>query len=219
MPFRELPGAALCRFRKGEHIIRAGEPIEYIYYLTKGTVYREIVTDKGYESILSRKGGSGDVSSLLVGILAAYNRNSRSISSSDFVARTDCSAYKIPVEVCKEYLRQNPALLEDALYCAMDEYTRVLSLFQSRRDGNGMSRLCALLLERANASDDGLVVPRKCTNIEMSKLLSIHKVTVSRMLRALREEGTIEKSEKGLVILDPVRMKQYAENIQTLEYD
>ncbi len=41
MPFRELPGAVQCKFRKGERIMRAGEPIDFIYYLTKGTVYRE----------------------------------------------------------------------------------------------------------------------------------------------------------------------------------
>ena len=40
MPFRELPGATPCRFRKGELLIKAGEPTEYVYYLTKGVDYR-----------------------------------------------------------------------------------------------------------------------------------------------------------------------------------
>lgn len=218
MPFRELPGVVQCRFRKGERIMKAGEPIEYIYYLTKGTVYREVVTDKGYESILSRKGSSNIVASL-VGILAVYNRNNNNTTNSDFFAYTDCTAYRVPVNVCTEYLRQHPDLLEEVVRCGMDEYTRVLNLFQSRRDGSGSARLCALLLERAKKTENGLMVPSKCTNVEISKLLSFHKVTVSRMLRALKDEGTVERSTAGLIILRPDRLKQYADNELTLAYE
>ena len=218
MPFRDLPGVTQCRFRKGERIMRAGEPIEYVYYLTKGTVYREVVTDKGYESILSRKGGANIVQSL-VGILAIYNRRNNGTSNSDFFAYTDCTAYRIPVEICKEYLRQHSDLLEEVVSCAMDEYTRVLQLFQSRRDGSGTARLCALLLERARETEDGLVVSRKCTNVEISKLLSIHKVTVSRMLRALKEEGCVERSASGLRILQPEQLRKYADGELILEYE
>lgn len=219
MPFRDLPGVVQCRFRKGEFLIRTGETMEYVYYLVKGSVYREVITDKGYESILSRKGGD-DIANSLVGILALYNRNTGNTSSSDFVAHTDCLAYRVPVELCKEYLRQHPLLLEEVLHCAMDEYTRVLNMFNARREGNGAARLCALLLERSKELDDGrMTVSRKCTNVEISKLLSIHKVTVSRMLRALKAEGVVERTPDGLMILQPERMKQYAANEMVLEYE
>lgn len=218
MPFRDLPGVVPCRFRRGECIIRAGEPIEYLYYLTKGTVYREVVTDKGHESILSQIGGTSIVQSL-VGILAIYNQNNGNVSSSDFFAHTDCIAYRIPVDVVKTYLREQPELLEEVVVRAMDEYTKVLTMFQSRRDGSASARLCALLLERARETEEGLLVSHKCTNVEIGKLLSIHKVTVSRMLRALKEEGTVERSTAGLRILRPDRLKQYAENELLLEYE
>lgn len=218
MPFRELPGAIQCRFRKGERIMRAGEKIDYIYYLTKGTVYREVVTDKGYESILSKKGGANAVQSL-VGILAVYNRSNGNMSNSDFFAYTDCIAYRIPVEICKEYLRQRPDLLEEVVRCGMDEYTRILKLFQSRRDGSAAARLCALLLERSKETEKGLMMPRKCTNVEISKLLSVHKVTVSRMLRSLKEEGVVARLEDGLYVLQPDRLRQYADNEAILEYE
>lgn len=218
MPFRDLPGVVPCRFRRGECIIKAGEPIDYLYYLTKGTVYREVVTDKGYESILTRISGSSVIQSL-VGILAVYNQNSGNVSSSDFFAHTDCTAYRIPVEVAKNYLRQHPELLEEVVIHAMNEYTKILTMFQSRREGSASARLCALLLERAKETEEGFLVSRKCTNVEISKLLSIHKVTVSRMLRALKEEGVVERSTSGLLILQPNRLKQYADNELLLEYE
>ena len=219
MPFRELPGATPCRFRKGELLIKAGEPTEYVYYLTKGVVYREMTTEKGYESIFSRK-RTTDMADSLIGILALYNKTSGNVSKYDFVAHTECVCYRIPKEECKQYLRNHPALLEEVLSHAVREHANVVDLFLARREGSGTARLCTLLLERAKPDAEGkLTVSKKLTNIEIGKLLSIHKVTVSRMLRALREEGTIEKTEQGIVILDELRMKQYADNTQTLEYE
>ena len=218
MPFRELPGAVQCRFRKGERIIKMGEPTEYIYYLVKGTVYRELVTDKGYESIFSRK-RTEDIADSLIGVLALYNKRKGTVSRYDFIAHTDCVCYRVPKDVCMEYLRNHPVLLEQVLQHAMNEYTQIMDLFLSRRDGSAAARLCVLLLERAKETEDGLMISRKCTNVEISKLLSIHKVTVSRMLRALKEEGTVERSTAGLRILRPERLKQYAENEAILEYE
>ena len=219
MPFRELPGATLCRFRKGERIIKAGDPVEYVYYLVKGTVNREMITNKGYESIFACK-RTADLADSLIGILTLYNKTYNTLSRYDFIARTDCQCYRIPKEECKEYLRNHPVLLEEVLSHAVREHANVVDLFLARREGSGTARLCTLLLARAKPDAEGkLTVSKKLTNIEIGKLLSIHKVTVSRMLRALREEGTIEKTEQGIVILDELRMKQYADNTQTLEYE
>ena len=99
MPFRELPGVVQCRFKKGECMLPAGEPVEYVYYLTKGTVYRELISDNGYESILSRKNSARVVQSL-VGVLALYADVDGNILHSGFYAHTDCIAYKIPKAVC-----------------------------------------------------------------------------------------------------------------------
>ena len=150
--------------------------------------------------------------------MVVYNRNRDNISTSDFYAYTNCVTYRIPVDACKEYLHEHPELLEEVVYCAMDEYTRILELFQSRREGSGTSRLCELLLERAKQTENGLLLPPNCTNVEISKLLSIHKVTVSRMLRALKEEGVIERTSSGIIILKAEQLKLYAENKAVLEY-
>ena len=111
-------------------------------------------------------------------------------------------------------------MLEEVLHASLDEYTRMLSLFQVRREGAAAAKLCALILERAKKNeDDRLILPRKCTNVELSKLLSVHKVTVSRMIRALREEGVVERVTEGLVLLQPERLKRYAENKEVLIYE
>ena len=46
---KTLEGSALHTFKRGEIIIRQGEPVNYIYYLTDGTCYRSAITEQGEE--------------------------------------------------------------------------------------------------------------------------------------------------------------------------
>ena len=58
----------------------------------------------------------------------------------------------------------------------------------------------------------------KITNVEMAKFLSVHKVTVARILRALKEEQMIMRTADGLLLLEPEKLRQYAENQIELKY-
>ena len=218
MPFRDLPGVIQCRFKRGDYLIRSGERVEYIYYLLQGTVYRESVTATGTETILSSK-ISGNIVQSLVGILILYRRPYEGISNNDFIAHTNCVCYRIPVDVCMEYLRRHPALLEDVVRVSMDEYMHLMALFQAKRDGCVAGRLCSLLLERARETEQGLLVSKKFTNVEMSKFLSVHKVTVARILHVLKEEEVVIRTPKGLILNNPEKLQQYAENQLELKYE
>ena len=105
MPFHDLPGVTQCRFKRGEYLIRAGEPVEYVYYLLKGTVYREMTSASGHESIWGSKTGDNIMQSM-VGVLTLYCGDGLTYSPFDFIARTNCSCYCIPREVCLQYLRK-----------------------------------------------------------------------------------------------------------------
>jgi len=218
MPFRDLPGVTQCRFKRGDYLIRAGEPMEYVYYLLRGTVYRESVTDSGHEHILSRKTG-GNIVQSLVGVLNLYRRVNEGVSRNDFIAHTNCTCYRIPKEVCLAYLRQHPQLLEELVRTAMDEYVRLQALFQAKEEGCVAGKLCALLLERSHETEQGLLVSKKITNVEMAKFLAVHKVTVARILRVLKEEQTVSRTPEGLLLHDPERLRQYAENQLVLKYE
>ncbi len=217
MPFRNLPGVTQCRFKRGDYLIRAGESVDYVYYLIQGTVYRELISPSGKISILSSK-ASGNIVQSLVGILVTFRRDGNGISRNDFIAHSTCICYRIPVQVCMNYLRQRPDLMEEVVYTAMDEYNKLLLLFQAKEEGCVASRLCSLLLERAKPTEAGLLVSRKLTNVEMAKFLSVHKVTVARILRALKEERLIMRTADGLLLLEPEKLRQYAENQIELKY-
>lgn len=89
MPFRNLPGATLCTFKKGEHLISAGDEVQAIFYLSSGVVYRIMTRASGNETIVSRKVGGQGVSSL-IGIYILYSEEIPYIAANDFVAYSDC---------------------------------------------------------------------------------------------------------------------------------
>lgn len=57
MLFQGLPGVSVCRFRKGEYLMRRGEVMPYVYYLKKGEVKREVLSPYGSEMINTVKFG------------------------------------------------------------------------------------------------------------------------------------------------------------------
>ena len=217
MPFRDLPGVTTCRFKRGERLIYSGEEIQHVYYLIKGTVYREVISTSGKNSILSSKAG-GDIVRSIVGVLTLYRRSDEGVSHNDFIAHTNCLCYKIPKETCKRYFRQQPELLEELVRVAMDAYLELETLFYIKEEGHVAARLCHLLLERAYEMESGLVVSRKVTNVEMAKFLSVHKVTVARILRVLKEEKCVSRTAQGLLLTNPEQLQLYANNELELKY-
>lgn len=221
MPFREfrnLPGAELCYFQPGDYLIESGTPLRYVYYLQSGLVYREVVTASGNENFLNRRIDDDDADSI-VGLLAAYNEENQGISQSGFVAQTECVCWRIPVEECKRYMRAHPELLERAIQLAMHEFTQLSNRFMARREKNAAAHLCNVLLNYSRKAEDGRVLlSKKFTNVEISKFVSVHKVTVANMIRALKEQDCVERTSEGLWLKDIPRLKEYATGQRTLDY-
>ena len=52
----------------------------------------------------------------------------------------------------------------------------------------------------------------------MSRFLGIHKVTVAKIIKALKMEGIIDKEKEGIVILDKDKLASYAKAEKTIDY-
>ncbi len=76
MPLRQLQGASLCHFEKGDVLIAQDEKIDYLYYLIKGSVHRELLTPNGTEFILTIKSANkSDYIRSLIGVLILYDKH------------------------------------------------------------------------------------------------------------------------------------------------
>lgn len=217
MPFTDLPGAEPCFFKRGECLIKRDEELTYVYYLKKGMVNREFLTDNGVESIVSSKEG-GRLTSSIVGLLVLYRGYEAGISHNDFVAMTDCYCIKIPVKVCKDFFYQHPSLLEEAVAAALYECEYLMKLYLHKSESPASAMLCRFILSRKENIGNEWYLPKTYTNIELSKLLNIHKVTISRILGVLKAQCAVARSAKGLHLIDLNLLNQYANNEQQMEY-
>jgi len=216
MELINMPGVGYCEFKKGESLIRQGEKIDSIYYLISGTCCRKTITEKGDEIIYGFK-ESKEFVCALVGVLILYGNG---VSNSQFIARNKCCCYKIPKEVFLQFVADKPDILNRLLNMAMSEYRRLYLNFQARQEGKVANWLCELLLENNVRDKQGRLLVSKTfsNNAEVSRLLGVHKVTVAKILKSLKEEGIIDRNKVGIIILDKKSLETYANAEKSIKY-
>lgn len=209
------PNVVSCEFKKGDYIIRQGEEILYLYYLVSGTCYRTTFTEKGDEIIYGIKKSNKSFQSL-IGVMLLY---SSGISKNNFIARNNCKCYKIPKDVFLNYVKDKPDVLNELLYMVMKEYEDLIDSFQARQEGKISNYLCNQLLKNAKEYQGKLLVNKDFSSqATISRFLGIHKVTVAKIIKALKDQGIIDREKNGIVILDQKRLESYAKGEQILDY-
>ena len=204
----EVPGMVFCPIKKGEKIIEQGETVEHIYYLTKGTCYRVVLNDKGDEIIYGVK-QTDTLAQSLVGVMSIYGGG---VSANSFVAQTDCEGYYIPKEEFLAYAKHNPELLDELLHMAAREHYDLYLNFQSRQEGRIANRLCQMLLDQSQRTEEGeWLIDRSLMNVRLGQFLGIHTVTVAKIMKQLKAEGIIRRTAQGTLITDRAGLEAYAQ--------
>lgn len=214
MPFREIPGAQYCEFKKGDIIINEDEQVTHIYYLVSGTVKRMLVTDDGNKNVLEIKTAVGSVTSIL-GILFLYFSMTR--SNFIFKAQTDCICYKIERDDYLKWVHGRPDILEETIEFVISEFERTLYSVKSNSKRTTAMQVCQYLLSNVESDGQRYYIPKKYTNNDIACILGIHKMTFSKIMRALREETVIINNGKEMVVLDYPKLQKYA-NEESLQY-
>lgn len=218
MEAERFKGAVLQHYEKGKVLIRQGEPVTHLYYLVKGTIYREVVTPDGYESVPSVKTAASKGIASMVGVLALFTGNENLVSNSSFITNSPCTCYKISKDSVMEYLKANPDELVHVVELAMREHANLFQLLIMRNEGQVANRLCKLLLDRCTCENGRYLITGQNTNVDLAKFLCVHKVTVARIIRQLKEEGVIAKKGSVIRILKPDIMQEYADCQRQLKY-
>ncbi|AET70364.1 cAMP-binding protein [Desulfosporosinus orientis DSM 765] len=216
MELINMPGISYCELKKGTTLVEQGERIDYIYYLVSGTCYRRSITEKGDELIINIK-EAGDFVGSLVGVFALYTEN-RTLRNS-IITATRCYCYKIPIETFSQFVEDKPEILTELLKLFTTYYREVLFNLQARQEGKVPNSLCEFLINKAEIKHGKLIVPKKnSSNAEISRLIGIHRVTVAKIIKALKNKGIILKENEGIVILDKEEMMRYVRAEKILNY-
>lgn len=199
MDFLTLEGATRYHFQKDEWLVRPGEKVEYVYYILSGIVIGNITNESGNEYLYDQIPCDNGINSLaLLGMLFDNER----VSIVGSVALTDVECFRIPAESILNYLYENPGELMKFTSKLMHIYIDNIKKHATRCEKKTIERLCQFMVENSTKQDSGYVVWKKLTNEELSKVLGVHPVTLSRMFTGLRKQEMIEKIQGGWRILD-----------------
>lgn len=217
--FEKMSNVTIRKFKKDDYLIREGEVVHFVYYLIKGIVHREVITSGGNQVTVTVITGENTQWDAVIGLLVGCVKESRIAEHSVFLAKTDCVCFQIPVTSIWEYLDHHPEQWRTIAKIAMREYREAGELLFIKSDGYTIQKLCQLLLENSVLKKHKQVVDTKLfSNIELAKQLCVHKVTVARMLKALKEDKLIEKERNYIEILDVDRLEECAEGLKKIKY-
>ncbi len=203
-------------FKKGDYIIRQGQPFTNIYYLSSGTCIRNSVTSKGDVIVYDTRIANGKAGCLL-GALALYTPQVN--HSTNFVAKTECICYRISRENFIRFLNVHVDVLHELMYIAMDRYDSLDKNFQSKQKGCIANRVCSFIMENlVQKNNNELWLNTSITNSDISRYLGAHRVTIIKIMKKLEEDGLIRRSAQGVQIINEKRMQAYARDEGILNY-
>ena len=196
-----LEKAEKVQFKKGSCIIASCQPVEHLYYLTKGIAHHSILTPQGKERIIHV---------LISPSLCAeslFFLNESSDSSEQIIAKTDCTVYRFSRALTDELLAELPELNRVII-----NWLSTPSLNANHQVADDLVkdpryRVCKFIykyvLEYGHRLENNhYVFFGKLSHYDISKYIGINRVSVSTVMRNLEVEGLINKTNDKLEILD-----------------
>lgn len=220
MPFREIKSATYCEFKKGEYLISEGEEVKFVYYLTQGIVKRMQVDSSGAKRTIEQRDAKeikGTVNAI-IGVALAYSTQEKAHSRYVFKAMTDCKCYRIEKEEYRKWAHEHNDILEDTIRLIIRENADTNDWIENKRYTGAMpTYVCQKLLLEAKKCGDKYFLPDTFVASDMAFRMGIHKVTMSRIMRALKEAGVLKKVGKVWEIQDYEALVAFAEG-EPLKY-
>jgi CRP-like cAMP-binding protein len=201
------------RVPKGTVILGLGTVVDGIFYVKEGTVETLLDTHAGPEKVLYRVGRGcvfGEVCCFTPGAIQEV-----------FVkARTDCTIYFFNRELVEGVLaREHPELLLE-LVRILGHIVRMYGvLIQDSLNLDFFARVCRFLVylvRLKGAEPEGrqvqVLVESGVTQGDMARLLGVHRVTVGKAVKRLKDEGIIQQfTKRELDIADFPRLCRLGE--------
>lgn len=193
------------------------KPTKSAYFLVSGIVGLATNSKDGEERIYLYFNGKRLVgfASLLMATLresTAGQKKKFGDSGVFLVAKTRCVLYQLREPDYRRLLDTDFEFNKLILEVLFANYIELLDHFQQAMEESAGTRFCRLLLESYVEKDGKKVLPKFMTFLEMSKYLSTHPVTVSRIVALLKKDGCIAKEQGMVVIKDEDRLLELIED-------
>jgi len=191
-------------FPKGSQIIGLAEPVNGVYFVKEGVVETLLYTSRGPEKVLYYVGSGcifGEVSCFVAG-----ENNEASVR-----ARTDCIVHFFGRDLIEGVIAsRHPHLLIELIRASAHKIRMYGVLLQDSMNSDNFMRVCKMLvylvrfkgMETAGTRKQVIIQP-DLTQIDIARLLGIHRVTVTKSISRLKEMGILHRfSKRSLEIAD-----------------
>lgn len=202
-------------FDKGECIIRQGERVTRVFYLTEGHAIRSGVTSGG-DVLTYGERHAGDGASCLLGGLAFYS--SGRIHDTSFFAKTPCTCRVVPGDDFRKFLFENPEVMDDLLHLAIANYEFLNANYRGKMRGLAPERVARYLLRHSEANQSSLDCISKLNVSAIARDVGIHRLTVGKIIRSLADLGVVSFDGNSLVVESRTRLESFANGVDHLDY-
>ena len=128
--------------------------------------------------------------------------------------RTPCRVYQIEGAAFMDFVRQRPQLAESVIKQLAYNMVMVQSVLFDFHDLPAGLRLCKVILDL----DNGEGIPSFFTHEELGGFIGTHKVTVARIISALKKQDLIDHHSRKIIINNREKLIDMVQNRQVFSY-
>jgi global nitrogen regulator NtcA len=193
-------------FERGKTIFFPGDPAERVYFLQRGAVKLSRVYEAGEEITVAllRENSVFGVLSLITG-----QRSDRFYHA---VAFTPVELLSVPIEQMEKSLKGNPDLSMVLLRGLSSRILQTEMMIETLAHRDMGSRLVSFLLilcrDFGTPTNDGITIDLKLSHQAIAEAIGSTRVTVTRLLGNLRDDGMISITKKKITVHNPVTLSQ-----------
>ena len=192
-------------FAKGEDIFQKYSPQHYLFYVYQGEVGRTMLTASGNEKIVKVVGERS-----IIGEVVFF----QSLNNVNYCqARKKCEIYLFPRSVVYEVLLKDEKVVQGLINWFCSRMSSLSAQITDSMVRDTHYRVCSFLYNYA--CDFGkidaqghYVYKGKLSHYDIAKYLGINRVSVTKVLKGLQEQGIIIKERDRLAILDMAYFEQ-----------
>ena len=190
-------GARLCKFKKGEYVLRQGEYLNDIIVLTEGSLYIQKDDYWGNRSILGH---------ITVGEMfgEAYAAPESGPLLNDVAAVEDssviCFDVKRILEICPSACRFHSKVIQNLFFAISEKNRKLVQKLGHMSKRTTREKLISYLSEEAERQNSaGFVIP--FNRQQLADFLSVDRSAMSAELCKMRDQGLIEFNKNKFKLL------------------
>ena len=198
-------GGHSLSYKKGEYVIRPGEPLTSIFFVKQGFIKAFNISKYGEENFLIiRKENE------LFPLIWAVTKQERDIV---YEALTNCTVQRVDQQTFDDFLKQNPAALPPMVDIITEMYRihseRLITLqYRTVRE-----RLISFLLSMADrfgiTKSDSITIAVPLRHQDIGSSINASRETITRELAYLERNGLVSSQAPYLTLVNVKKLKAH----------